>query len=83
MISASAIMLLTSLWWTGVTGLLILTVTYKLYMAKRKNRKAEACEGCDELAEGGVCSGFELQAEKLRELEIVLTENLEKEIGIW
>ena len=52
-------------------------------MNKRKNRKAEACEGCTELAVGGVCSGFKLQAEKLRELEVVLTENLEKEIGIW
>lgn len=82
-LSASALMLLSSLWWAGTIGLLILAITYRLYINRRKVRKAEACEGCAELTSGGVCSGFELQAEKLRELELVLSKNLEKEIGTW
>ena len=83
LLSVSVLMLFSSLWWAGAIGLLVLMITYRLYMTRRKIRKAETCEGCAELASGRVCSGFEFQAEKLRELELVLTKNLEKETGAW
>lgn len=54
-------------WFAGSTALVV--IAYRRLTAARAARKATACDGCPELAEPGVCSGFATQAVELRRYE--------------
>lgn len=53
----------------GLLGLAILWFMWKLYLPLRHRNKNEACQGCPELAQGGICSGYIWQADYVRRYE--------------
>ena len=65
----------------GFLSLVLLCSAYGMYYKKRKIRKLQDCNGCAELDNGKVCSGFELQAKDLTHYEDILSEIAYKKKG--
>jgi len=53
----------------GAAGLALLFIFWFAYFRVRRARKLRECDGCPELAAGGICSGFRRQAERIRRYE--------------
>lgn len=60
----------------AVPGMIIMLFFWKYYFKKRGGRKAHSCDGCPELDAGGICSGYQFQAERIRLYEEKATELL-------
>jgi hypothetical protein len=60
----------------GLVGALALTTFWKAYMVLRRSRRLVACAGCPELHANVICTGFTLQAERVRRYEIAATERI-------
>lgn len=61
---------------TGLVGAAVLAAFWKGYMVRRRSRRLEACAGCAELHAGGICTGFTLHAERIRQYEWAATERV-------
>jgi hypothetical protein len=46
---------------------------WRIYFAMRRKRKAEACNGCPEYGQKGICTGCRLQADAMRAYETEAT----------
>jgi len=57
----------------GLVGALTLAIFWKAYMTLRRPRRLNACAGCPELHTDRICSGFAMQAERVRCYEIAAT----------
>jgi hypothetical protein len=55
--------------WAGMTGLAVIILFWYAYFKLRKRRKLKECDGCPELGQQGICSGFERQADHARRFE--------------
>ena len=53
----------------GAAGLLLLWIHWRVYLRRRRERRARACEGCSDLTAGTVCPGFRMQADAARAYE--------------
>lgn len=73
--------LLRGAWWVGGLSALFLAIAYFTYAAKRRAARVRLCDGCPELGQPGVCSGYERQAAYLRRYEDVMTARLSHAIG--
>jgi len=60
----------------GLAALAALVAFWWMYFKMRRKRKLRECDGCPELANETVCSGFALQAEHVRRYEEAATELL-------
>lgn len=58
----------------GVIGTFLLLVIRAVLQRQRAILKSKACQGCEELSLQGICSGFVLQAERIRRYETKATE---------
>ena len=67
-------LLITGHWAVGCGGGLALAAFWVFYRALRKKRKLHACDGCPEFGQPKVCSGYTLQAERMRNFEEQATE---------
>lgn len=67
-----------ALWYShafhAVVACLLLVTGWLAYKRKRAFSKLHECDGCPELGNQRVCSGFELQAERIRDYEQQATE---------
>ena len=55
--------------WVGAIGLAALFAFWLVYFRVRKERQLKACDGCAELGEKSICSGFAMQAAQVRKYE--------------
>lgn len=62
--------------WAGLAGLAVIVLFWYLYFKLRRNRKLKECNGCRELGQKGICSGFASQADHVRLYEHAATELL-------
>lgn len=53
----------------GILGLAALFVFWRIYLHMRKARKLRECDGCSELGENRICSGFAMQAGHIRKYQ--------------
>lgn len=74
LIPVSAALCLSPHFWAGLPGLLLIAAFWIAYFRQRKRRKLKACNGCAELGTDRICSGFALQAERIRRYEREATE---------
>ena len=51
-----------------------LIIFWRVYFKIRRKRKLHACDGCEELADKGICSGCHLQADGVRRYEEIATQ---------
>jgi hypothetical protein len=51
----------------------ILYIFWRLYFKARRKRRLHACDGCEELANKGICSGCQFQADGVRRYEDIAT----------
>jgi hypothetical protein len=56
-------------YWIGIPGLAILFVFWCIYLRMRKARKLRECDGCPELGQNRICSGFAMQAGHIRQYQ--------------
>ncbi len=70
-IALTAIALVRGEWLLGGAALVILALGWCYYRKKRGAKKSHACDGCPELRSGQahVCSGYQMQAARLRRYE--------------
>ncbi len=73
--------LLRGAWWVGGLSALFLSGAYLVFAAKRRAARVRLCDGCPELGQPGVCSGYARQATYLRRYEDVMTARLSHAIG--
>jgi len=60
-------------WLLGASGAAALLVFWRVYLALRRRRKREACNGCLELDRQAVCSGYAIHARGIRRYEEAAT----------
>ena len=60
----------------GITSIAVMLVFWRIYFHQRRVRKIHACDGCPELNEPEICSGFHEQASAIRLYEIQATNYL-------
>lgn len=60
-------------WPLGLTGLIVLLVSYQVYFVLRQAQRLRACDGCLELDQPGICSGCRLKVELTRQYETAAT----------
>jgi hypothetical protein len=53
----------------GIPGMAILLVFWWIYLRVRKSRKLRECDGCSELGQNRICSGFVTQAGHIRKYQ--------------
>ncbi len=53
----------------GLAGALVLFLFWRFYFHHRHHRQIHACDGCPELGKPGACSGFTMQAARIRRYE--------------
>lgn len=80
--SWSLTQLLTGQYWVGGGCLLLLLVAAMTYIPVRRKRSLTQCNGCEELTNEGICSGFEFQADNLRKYEQEATTYVLKVNGV-
>lgn len=66
----------------GLAALAAVIAFWWMYFKIRKRRKLHECDGCPELAEETVCSGFALQVEHVRRYEQAATELVARGGGV-
>ncbi|MDM8524016.1 hypothetical protein QUF80_11670 [Desulfococcaceae bacterium HSG8] len=54
--------------------MIILSFFWIIYFRERKTRKLKACDNCSEYGKGEICSGFRIQAQRIRRFEEEATE---------
>ncbi len=59
-----------------IPALAVMLICWRIYFVRRGKRRANICNGCPELGCEGVCSGYELQANRIRKYEEKATEIL-------
>ena len=72
---------LRGMWWVGGAFALLLAGAYVVFAAKRRAGRAHHCDGCPELRDVGVCSGYARQATYLRRYEDAMSARLSDSIG--
>ena len=60
----------------GLAGVVLLATMWKVYGVLRGRQKDRACDRCPELTAEGICAGFALQADRIRQYEEAATEML-------
>lgn len=68
-------------WWVGGSVLIVLAACYVVYARARREQRGHLCDGCQELGQSGVCSGYSMQAERIRAYEDAMIERLAPSIG--
>ncbi len=68
-IPLSIYLILSKQYMTGIPGIIIILLFWKIYFHKRKIRKLKACDNCIEFDKGEICSGFKMQAQNIRNYE--------------
>lgn len=68
-IPLSIFLVLSKQYVTGITGIIILSIFWKIYFRERKIRKLKVCDNCSEYRKGEICSGFRMQAQCIRNYE--------------
>ena len=63
-------------WAHGLLVAGVLAAFWRWYLRQRGGRKTRCCDGCKELAQDGICSGFSRQAERIRRYEEEATDVL-------
>ncbi len=71
-------LLLTSWFWLSLATFAGLFVVFKFFQAKRKHVKQTECNGCPELGGNAVCSGYQQQADSIRNYRACLEEEYNK-----
>lgn len=66
----------------GIIGAVLMSAFWKVYLHLRADRKLRACQGCEQLKSGQICSGFAYQAEHIRRYEQEATEYVLAEGGV-
>ena len=60
----------------GLTSAVVMVVFWRVYFHQRRIRKMHACDGCPELNQPEICSGFQKQTAAIRLYEIEATDFL-------